>query len=299
MKDHIHTDAFYDSGARRDPSRCYPGTREAALETISRWVKDPISHCLWLHGPAGTGKSAIAQTFAEQSHQDGTLGASYFFTKGSTSPGPPPLFSTIAYQLMSVFPGLDDHLLAVIHADPTIFKRSLSAQLDKLIVQPLLRLAGTSASVVVIIDGLDECDGDSTQGEIVESILGLKHYLLPTLFLISSRPEPVIRRAFESFPCPSLARLPLDKALHPDRDIHHFLVGEFGRIYQQIVRVGMPPLSRLPWPSPEDIRTLVRKSSGHFVYAATVIKFVQEDHAHPMDRLDAILRIPNESANSS
>ncbi|KAF8872375.1 hypothetical protein BD779DRAFT_1381833, partial [Infundibulicybe gibba] len=276
MKDHIHTDAFHDSGARRDPSRCYPGTREAALETISHWTRDPASHCLWLHGPAGTGKSAIAQTFAEQCHQDGTLGASYFFTKGSTNGlarGPPPLFSTIAYQLMSVFPGLDDHLLAVIHADRTIFKRSLSAQLDKLIVQPLLTLASTSAPTVVIVDGLDECDGDSTQGEIVQLILGLEHHLLPILFLISSRPEPVIRRAFESFPRPSLARLPLDKTLYPDRDIHHFLVNEFERIYQQSVKMGMPPVSRLPWPSPEDIGTLVCKSSGHFVYAATVIRF--------------------------
>ncbi|KAF8888030.1 hypothetical protein BD779DRAFT_1385698, partial [Infundibulicybe gibba] len=127
---------------------------------------------------------------------------------------------------------------------------------------------------VVIIDGLDECDGDSTQGEIVRLILGLKRYLLPILFLISSRPEPVIRRAFESFPRTSLIRLPLDKTLHPDRDIHHFLVNEFKRIYQQCVEAGMPPVSRLPWPSPEDVDVLVQKSSGHFVYAATVIRFV-------------------------
>ncbi|KAF8873730.1 hypothetical protein BD779DRAFT_283223 [Infundibulicybe gibba] len=299
MENYINTDAFHDSGARRDPSRCYPGTREEALETISHWVWHPSSYCLWLHGPAGTGKSAIAQTFAEKCHQDRTLGATYFFTRGLTSGpprGPPPIFSTLAYQLMSVFPNLDEHLLAAIHADRTIFKRSLTAQLDKLIVQPFLRLVNKSASTVVIIDGLDECDSDSIQGEIVRLILSLEQYSLPLLFLISSRPEPEIRRAFESSPRSSLLHLPLDKTMHPDHDIRYFLCKEFERIY---VEMDMPPVTQLPWPSTKDIEKLVRRSSGHFIYAATVIRFVQEDHAHPMDRLGAVLNIPSESTNSS
>ncbi|KAF8870268.1 hypothetical protein BD779DRAFT_610961 [Infundibulicybe gibba] len=300
MGDHLHTDAYHDSGMRRDPSRCYPGTREAALETISRWARDPESHCFWLHGPAGAGKSAIAQTFAEQCDQDNlTLGATYFFTKGSTGGpvhGTPPLFPTLAYQLVLKFPGLDEHLWGAIDADQTIFKRSLSVQLEKLIVQPFLKLGDTSPPAVVVIDGLDECDGDSIQGEIVRLIMGLERHSLPLLFLISSRPEFEIRRAFESFPSPSSARLPLDKTLHPDRDIRHFLVSEFERMY---VEMGMPPVSQLPWPSTEDIEELVRKSSGHFIYAATVIRFVQEDHAHPMDRLDALLQIQSESISSS
>ncbi|KAF8872910.1 hypothetical protein BD779DRAFT_1571473 [Infundibulicybe gibba] len=294
MKDHIHTDAFYDSGARRDPSRCYPGTRQTALKTISDWTGNPASYCLWLHGPAGAGKTAIAQTFSEQCHQDGTLGATYFFTKGSISgPRPPPLFSTIAYQLTLVFPGLDEHLWAMIRADHTIFERPLDAQLHKLIVQPLLRLVDRSTSAIVIIDGLDECDGASIQGEIVRLILGLERHSLPLLFLISSRPEREIRHAFESSPSSSLARLPLDQTLDPDDDIRRFLRKEFERIR---VETGMPPLSP-PWPSTGVIESLVYKSSGHFIYAATVIRFVQEDHAHPMDRLDAILDIPIGSTN--
>ncbi|KAF8870679.1 hypothetical protein BD779DRAFT_1721804 [Infundibulicybe gibba] len=304
MKDHIQTAAFHDSNARREISRCHPNTRKTALKAISDWNRDPASHCLWLNGPAGAGKSVIAYTVAEQCRLDGTLGATYFFAKGSTSGpvrGAPPLFSTLAYQLMLVFPGMDEHLWAVIHADPMIFERSLSVQLEKFIIQPFLKLARTpwSASAVVIIDGLDECDGDRIQGEIVRLILGLKQDSLPLLFLISSRPEPVIRRAFESSPRPSLTRLPLDRSLESDNDIRRFLRSEFKRICAE---TGIPPVSphsKLPWPSAEDIEVLVCKSSGHFIYAATVIKFIQEDHAHPMDRLDAILKIQSEFTSSS
>ncbi|KAF8870573.1 hypothetical protein BD779DRAFT_1392035, partial [Infundibulicybe gibba] len=134
MKDHICTAAYHNSGVRREISRCYPGTREAALKTISDWIKDPASHCLWLHGPAGTGKSAIAYTVAEQCRLDGTLGASYFFVRGSTS-RPHSLFPTLAYQLALAIPELHDLLWAMLY-DPTVLDRSMGEQLDALIVQP-------------------------------------------------------------------------------------------------------------------------------------------------------------------
>ncbi|KAF8867643.1 hypothetical protein BD779DRAFT_1637100 [Infundibulicybe gibba] len=200
MEAYVHTDAFHDSNARHEISGCHPDTRKGELKTISDWIGDTASHCLWLNGPAGAGKSAIAYTIAEKCRVDGTLGATYFFTKGLISGparGPPSLFPTLAYQLIPVFPGLDEHLWTAIRADRTIFKRSLSFQLDRLIIKPFLELASTSAPVVIIIDGLDECDGDSIQGEIVRLILGLKQHSLPLLFLISSRPEPAIRRALE------------------------------------------------------------------------------------------------------
>ncbi|KAF8872264.1 hypothetical protein BD779DRAFT_1652546, partial [Infundibulicybe gibba] len=167
--------AYHNSGVRREISRCYPGTRETALGTISNWIGNPTSHCLWLHGPAGTGKSSIAYTIAEQCRSDGTLGATYFFIRGTTS-GPPPFFPTLAFQLTLAVPDLRDPLWAMLCEDPTIFDRSMSEQLDKLIVRPFLRLARRPARVVIVIDGLDECDctgGAAIQAEIARLVLGL------------------------------------------------------------------------------------------------------------------------------
>ncbi|KAJ7884798.1 hypothetical protein B0H14DRAFT_2339043, partial [Mycena olivaceomarginata] len=55
---------------------------------------------LWLHGPAGSGESAIAQSFCQNLEAGDRLGASFFFKRGHPSRGSATkLFSTIAYQL--------------------------------------------------------------------------------------------------------------------------------------------------------------------------------------------------------
>ena len=44
-----------------------------------------------------------------------------------------------------------------------------------------------------------------------------------------------------------------------------------------------------PWPSEDVICRLVRKSGGYFIYASTVIKFIDEEGFSPTDRLDRVL----------
>ena len=52
------------------------------LLQFERWLKDEQDHrVFWLNGLAGTGKSTIAQTFAEISFADGKLGASFFCSR--------------------------------------------------------------------------------------------------------------------------------------------------------------------------------------------------------------------------
>ena len=49
--------------------RCFPGTREQYIADITNWVTesvDPPSLVYWMRGPAGVGKSAIAQTCTEK-----------------------------------------------------------------------------------------------------------------------------------------------------------------------------------------------------------------------------------------
>ncbi|KAJ7902285.1 hypothetical protein B0H13DRAFT_1717578 [Mycena leptocephala] len=44
----------------------------------------------------------------------------------------------------------------------------------------------------------------------------------------------------------------------------------------------------MPWPSPEIFDQFVKKSSGYFIYASTVIKFVDDNNFRPTKRLDQL-----------
>ncbi|KAF7348929.1 putative nwd2 protein [Mycena venus] len=45
-----------------------------------------------------------------------------------------------------------------------------------------------------------------------------------------------------------------------------------------------------PWPSPQTLKILIERSSGYFVYAATVIKFVDDKYFWPYQQLDIIIQ---------
>jgi hypothetical protein len=65
-----------------------------------------------------------------------------------------------------LLPQLKQLISQTIENDPAIVDRSLSNQLQELIITPW-RKSGLSRPVSVVIDGLDECDGQHIQQEIL------------------------------------------------------------------------------------------------------------------------------------
>ncbi|KAJ7832697.1 hypothetical protein B0H13DRAFT_2289056, partial [Mycena leptocephala] len=179
------------------------------------------SAVLWLHGPAGAGKSAIAQSFCQNLEVAHRLGASFFFKRGHSSRGTATkLFPTIAYQLaLSKNPfDLRQVISRTVEDNPSILDRSLSLQLRTLIVDPcrqtlivnLCRRTLPKHPVVIVIDGLDECDSQNIQQEILRSIGNtIRGEYLPLRFLIASRPELHIRDIFVG-PCLKKSHRPLN-----------------------------------------------------------------------------------------
>ncbi|KAJ7862969.1 hypothetical protein B0H13DRAFT_1638424 [Mycena leptocephala] len=53
-----------------------------------------------------------------------------------------------------------------------------------------------------------------------------------------------------------------------------------------------------PWPSKEIIDNLVSKSSGYFIYASTVIKFIDDKNDRPTKRLDAVVGVKQPGSGS-
>ena len=201
LQRHIAPGAFHNSDERYDPPKCYPHTRRAVLKKIMNWVKDAdkVALFLWLYGPAGAGKSAIAQTIAELLEEAGLLAAAFFFSRNA--PGrddKTPLVATLVYQLVKSIPEIRAHVLEAVEGDPALFSCSIEAQIEVLIIKPLnavasdkiLALALLSRPRLIILDGMDECRTTSAQTHILNALsTAVKRLHIPLCFIVTSRPE--------------------------------------------------------------------------------------------------------------
>ena len=168
--------AIHDSAERYPPPNCHPDTRKAVRQIILEWIHSEslASYFFWLYGPAGAGKSVILQAIAEflcsPSGSCQNFGGSFFFSRGKHGRDQGHfLFSTIAYQLALKVPGLRQHVNHVMELDPTLPTKSMSVQIQTLIVDAFQYLSPPpQRSYLVIIDGLDECHDNSTQQLILQ-----------------------------------------------------------------------------------------------------------------------------------
>ncbi|KAJ7478210.1 hypothetical protein FB451DRAFT_182604 [Mycena latifolia] len=290
----VVVEALHNSGERFPEPACHPGTRTGVLEELRSWSidPDPESAILWLHGPAGMGKSAIAQMFAGDCQAQGRLGASFFFRRGHPKRGTwNGLFPTIAYQLATSMSDLLPQVEQVVENDPPVTGRQMTVQFQKLVVEPFKYTSGLLSMPVIILDGLDECEGHKIQQEILRLFIeGLRDHRIPIRLLVVSRPEPHIREVLEmqnaSMICRHFELSANQSALH---DIRTYLRNEFSRIKTEYMARGIElgPV----WPAPLTIEHLVTKSSGIFIYATTVIRFIDDEYSHPEDRLVSVLRL--------
>ena len=265
------------------------------------WIKDitnPQSpRFMWMYGPAGSGKTALAQSIAEICESEGITIASFFFSR--TVPernNEKSLISTLVYQIYLAVPEIRDSATTAVEHDPTIFSRSLDAQIQALMVEPL-SIAPQLIPKLVLIDGLDECVDPKSQKYILQALGAAAAQLSDSVrFLVASRPEQAIRTSFNA---PTLSRmtmgLPLDETYRPNADIKTFLYSRFSEI-----RRDHPLGAFLPeiWPPKGAVDALVTKSSGQFIYASTVMKFIESHHHRPNDRLNITLGV-SKSGNDS
>ncbi|KAF8951001.1 hypothetical protein BDZ97DRAFT_1082696 [Flammula alnicola] len=255
----VATAAFHNSAQRLDPPKCHPETRLVVLKKIMEWIQtseDRDRWIMWLHGAAGAGKSAIAQSIAELCEKSKVAIASFFFFRTDPSRNSAQaLVATLAYQLIRTDPAARDIISLAIERDPLLFRQSFKSQLETLIIEPLRQLTRPSVDssselspFLVIIDGLDECDGRDVQTNIIYTISdALRDAGLPLLFLITSRPEQHLAMAFNSRRITDLLiRLPLDDTYLPDDDIRLFLIDKFTEItnshpFKHLIDPSWPP----------------------------------------------------------
>ncbi|KAF9035842.1 hypothetical protein BJ165DRAFT_1376481, partial [Panaeolus papilionaceus] len=307
--------AAYDNSDEVDQMKCYPGTRTLLLERLENWLAAPGNAArllTWLDGPMGSGKTAVARTMAERVSAINKLIGVFIFRRGQPGRNDATRFvATLAYQMALSIPHVRPYIEEKLNHDPSVLQQSLSRQLDALILEPLRHMRSqhpdidpTTHANLIIVDGLDECGADQESGreEMQTRVLDLLHRLalsqdvLPFAILIHSRPEKHIKNWFCLEGHEKMTnRLTLDASYLPDDDIRFFVTQSFLAILDK-----HPSRELLPpgWPykvtDPDGvawkpIETLVRRSSGQFIYAAVAMKFIESQHCRPDKRLLSVL----------
>ncbi|KAL4947065.1 hypothetical protein BDW69DRAFT_128464 [Aspergillus filifer] len=296
LKELLHAveEASFDSYRTEDEGECLQGTRTELLAEISGWGGSLSSPCIFcLEGMAGTGKSTISRTAAAKFCRQGILAASFFFKRGAGNQGKARrLFSTIAWQLASTIPSFAAKVQRAVDREPDISTKTIEKQFEQLLLQPLLDFRPSELGkpcYVIIIDALDECEGDGD----VETILGL----LPTVmevqsislrFFLTSRPEHAALLGFRRLQGKDRQYLVLHTIPEPiiTRDISLFLEHRFSKLREK--QHSLPE----GWPGKDRLQKLVTIAIPLFIFAATVCRFLEDKDWSPEKRLVEFLADP-------
>ncbi|EMD36786.1 hypothetical protein CERSUDRAFT_137063, partial [Gelatoporia subvermispora B] len=189
-------DASHRSSATDEKSHLHPETRKEILEDLHGWANDddPKKRIYVLYGPAGIGKSSVVHAFSKAINNS-QLGASFFFNHGIDGcRDPQRVIPTLAYQIAHHRPDAVQHIVDAVRKHlPGGRNQALEHQLRELLEAPLCRLSIPTASIILVLDGVDECSNDSGLVPILLELLCQAAHNIPSVrIIIVTRPETYI-----------------------------------------------------------------------------------------------------------
>ena len=260
---------------------------------IDEWCDNLDASCniLWIKGFPGVGKSAIARKLASKLKSSHRLGSSFFFQRElATVQTPVNFWRTVAFDLSREYPSARSAIVAKLKDNEIDLENTNAEELFRSLVEDPLKHSSDiprGRLPVVVIDGIDECGGlDGSRSKhrkiLLEGIKAWRGLGLQFRLVVTSRPEDDISRALSAIS--KHVELGSGESVSPSssRDIHSFLLQEFAGIASKY-RGSLSPA----WPGMEAIECLTNRSAGLFIYADTLIKFV--DEGQPDEQLRSIL----------
>jgi hypothetical protein len=277
--------ANYDSHVA--PTGCLDGTRVEIHKKLSDWANEDTSELstMWLNGMAGTGKTAIASTFARIMEDERILGASFFIDRQQAERRDlRRIVQTLAYDLAKHNHEQLRALWTTLRDDPTFDRLSYQEQVRLLIKKPLDAGRHTE-TLVIVIDGLDECGASDGASLLTTLISSLAHH--PIKLFVTSRNESNVTNTLRNVP-------------HSLIKLHEIDIAEDVRLYWEHNLDELCASKNLPdWRSTVSLAALVELTGHLFIYATTLLKIVRNTKTSPIKKIRALLdvsRLGNGSA---
>lgn len=278
-----------DTGGWHSDRRCLPGTRTRYINRIWEWVRSSEGPALcWINGVAGSGKSAISHEFAATLHAKRRPYSCFFFRHDDGALAVSAV-RLLAYGL-SFVSGLRELIIEAMEQSNARANPSMEEQFAALIVTPLHEFASISpsTSVVLVIDGMDECPEDIRPSFLAAIRSGIP--LLPAIVkvFLTSRPRGEVPSFLEAL---DLLEIPV--AIGADRDdgdIEHFLRHELDRISKVAQLEKTWPASQIE----SDAKALASAAGGLF-QGARLLSSLLANRDQPREVVSRILGLETSS----
>ncbi|KLO19719.1 WD40 repeat-like protein [Schizopora paradoxa] len=273
---------------------CMKGTRKTVLSEVKAWLDSDADHnVLWLRGAPGTGKTAVASSIIEDILHYNC--AKFFIKRGQTAlMNPRNIWRTIAFQFASMHGGVRADINAFLSGrDAAAYPDNarVDDQFRRLMLDPIKKRFGYTPvsplihGIVVVVDGLDECALDSPRSrkdwlEFLRTIDQWNSEMpRPCRLIVTSRADADIEKQLDIISHPLVLDAGHILTDESRDDIKFFFEQKF-----KTMEVGDS------WPGVEVIAQLTQYAAGLFVWATTVVNFVEEPYGDKKRRLKEVLK---------
>ncbi|KAF8649186.1 hypothetical protein AX16_005984 [Volvariella volvacea WC 439] len=201
--------------------------------------------------------------------------------------------ATIVYRIFVVMPEVRKLIREIITRDPSILDANIEHQWKILIIEPLCMILHPKTITrrsLIVIDGLDECEPYPSQQSLLHLLVkfhehGLNHRFA---FLVCSRPEARIQLGMDKLasesPTHFRASLMLSETEESIQDMRLIITSRFDSIRRDRHSV----IGSRQWPPDGSIERIITLAHGQFIYALTILRWLDDEEGDPVDRLDSI-----------
>ncbi|KIM20672.1 hypothetical protein M408DRAFT_124728, partial [Serendipita vermifera MAFF 305830] len=172
---------------------CLSGTRKKTLRAIRHWANDnnTTNRMFCLLDVAGSGKSTVVKTMADEWKAENRLVARFFFSRDTAETMSTKSFCSTVANNFAACNGIFKASMEQYMKRPDWHLLSLEEQFEGLVAGPLRKC---QQPAILMIDALDECGKEhEVRRTLLETLCSQFHSASLLRILVTGRPEPDIK----------------------------------------------------------------------------------------------------------